>query len=169
MVALISLVGGEVIMKRICGNCLYWIPTKPEPKICKQCGGREDNRVIEDAIARRNFIPREMKCGVCEEVMIYNKRLMVFSCQCCGTDTFPHFNKVDDSKVIREEFEKELPCERNTKLSKGMIHVKSKASGSKSGKGRSKKQLMQKPSTTALYKALASKPNKIKLKKDNIS
>ncbi len=57
----------------------------------------------------------------------------------------PEFNsEQSDSKSIREEFEKQLPCDRSKDISKSMLKVNSKIPSGSKTKGSSKKQLMQK-------------------------
>jgi len=135
------------MMQRKCGNCIYWSPKHPEHGKCKECG---DGRV--------NFVPRDMKCPVpsCQAGMIYYTKDAYLACPDCGTEIWPFVSDISDKKVIREEFEKNLPCERSPEKSAGIIHVKSKtASGSRS-KARAKKGAEKKKSTTQLYKELAS-------------
>jgi hypothetical protein len=145
------------MIKRVCGNCWYWNPNKPETAICKKCGETANNT------SRKYFFPREMVCQVCDEPMVGHCKEKFFNCEYCGTETHPFFKNTNDQKAIRQEFEKQLPCERSKDVSKGMIHVKSRVNGgSKSKSSGNKKQLLQKPSTTAKYKELASSPNKIK-------
>lgn len=141
------------MIKRICGNCWYWNPKNPETAKCKACDTN-----------RKNFFPREMVCNVCDEPMRLIRHEF-FECKYCGTETHPFFRKISDKAAIQDEFEKQLPCARNHEKSSGIMHVKSKASSGSKSKGGSKKQLMQKPSTTQIYKDLSNKPNKIKLRK----
>ncbi|HWR42441.1 hypothetical protein [Sporomusa sp.] len=82
--------------KRICGNCWYWSPSKPEPATCKNC--REKN----DDTTRKHFYPREMVCQVCDEPMICHIKRKFFNCEYCGTETYPFFQNTDSQKVIGE-------------------------------------------------------------------
>lgn len=134
------------MMKRICGNCMYWNPNRPEPKKCKGCG---------NSGGRPNFLPRDMECAMCGAGMIYHKYEFL-SCPDCGSQFWPFVDGGTTKDMVREEFEKSLPCERNQGISGDVIHVKSKSSGSKSSKGRSKKAAMSKPSTAQIYNELAA-------------
>lgn len=33
-------------MKRMCGNCQHWDPSKPEPVICKKCSKCDEDRPL---------------------------------------------------------------------------------------------------------------------------
>lgn len=89
---------------------------------------------------------------MCGESMI--RKDFLFMCDMCGTEVYPFYNSVDEKTVIKEEFQKSLPCERNQELSRGTIAVHSKATGGSKSKGKSKKSLMNKKTTTQLYKEL---------------
>ena len=135
------------MLKRICANCVYWNSNmKQEPTICKACGDHGE---------RKNFLPRDMKCPMCDAGMIYNKRDAFLRCPECGSEFWPFVNGGTAKDCVREYFEKQLPCARTKDVGRGMHHVKSKSSGSKSGSV--KKPASKKKSTTALYKELASK------------
>jgi hypothetical protein len=86
--------------------------------------------------------------------MIYYAKTAHLECPDCGTWVSPFATEISDKKAVRQEFEKHLPCARNTDVSSVMMHTKGPGSGSKS-KGSSKKGLMNKKSTTQLYKELA--------------
>jgi uncharacterized CHY-type Zn-finger protein len=142
-------------MKRTCGNCIHWEPSKPEPRPCKECHRGND----DESRLRKNFFPRGIECPVCRDSMRKQKGQDVFMCDFCGSEVWPLLNKVDEKNVIKDEFEKTLPCDRNAEFSKSVMHVGSKVSSSKSSKG-SKKQISNKKSTTAIYRELAAQPNK---------
>lgn len=134
------------MLQRICGNCVYWTTNmKQEPAICKKCGNYGD---------RKNFIPRDMKCPMCDASMIYNKRDAFLRCPDCGSEFWPFVDGGTTKDCVREEFEQNLPCARTKDIGRGMHHVKSKSSGSKSSSV--KKTVSKKKSTTALYKELAA-------------
>ncbi len=116
---------------------------------CRSCS--KDSKCTE----RKNFMPRNMQCPFCDCGMVYNKRDSFLSCTYCGTEIFPFINDQTVEQVVREEFEKNLPCARNTDVSSVMMATKGPKSSSKS-KGASKKGLMQKKSTTQIYKDLAN-------------
>jgi hypothetical protein len=136
------------MLKRNCGNCIYWSPNKKDHAKCKGCG--TDSKSTE----RPNFMPRDMECPFCDCAMIYNKRDLFLRCGDCGTEIWPFLHGGTTKQVVREEFEKNLPCSRNTTVSSVIMHTKGIKSSSKS-KGSNKKALMQKKSTTQLYKELA--------------
>ena len=140
------------MIKRVCGNCWYWNPNKPEPKKCKGCGE-----------LRNNFYPRELTCSVCGEQMImYEFEYAI--CDGCGTRTDPFYKKVREDDSIREEFEKQLPCQRNTDKTHGtLVTVHSKLNGGSKTKG--SKKPVKKKSTTQTYNELAASGNKIKYAK----
>lgn len=141
------------MLKRICGNCVFWSPDKPMHAKCKACDDM-----------RENFMPRDMNCPMCDAGMIYNKRDVYLRCPDCGSQFWPFVDGGTVKDMVREEFEKNLPCKRNEDISKGNMRVKSKvASGSKSSK--KKKTAAKKKSTTQIYQELAGQPNKIKLRK----
>jgi primosomal protein N' len=100
---------------------------------------------------------------MCGAGMVYNKRDAFLRCPDCGSEFWPFVGGGTTKDVVREEFEKDLPCARTKDVGRGMHHVKSKKSSSKSSSGR--KPESKKKSTTAIYKELASQPNKIKLRK----
>jgi len=133
-------------MNKSCGKCIYWSANHAEHKKCKDC--KE---------LRNNFVPRDMLCPVpsCQSSMIYYKKDAYLCCPDCGTEIWPFNSEKSDSKSIREEFEKQLPCDRSKDISKSMLKVNSKIPSGSKTKGSSKKQLMQKPSATELYKRLA--------------
>lgn len=133
------------VLKKMCGNCIYWSPTKNEHAKCKGCG---------TSVERKNFMPRDMKCPFCDCPMIHHKRDSFLRCSDCGTEIWPFLNGGTTKEVIREEFEKNLPCSRNTEVSSVMMRTKGPGSNSKS-KGSSKKGLMNKKTTTQIYKELA--------------
>jgi len=65
-----------------------------------------------------------------------------------------------DSKTIRQEFEKQLPCDRNSDKTRGtMVTVHSKLNGGSKSKG--SKKPVKKKSTTQIYKELAGSCNAI--------
>jgi hypothetical protein len=83
-------------------------------------------------------------------------------CPDCGTKVEPFADPPSDGDAIREEFEKQLPCQRNEDLPKGVIHRKGGKGGSKSSKGSGdKKQKMSKKSTKQMHDVLAAQKNKI--------
>jgi len=100
-------------------------------------------------------MPRNMKCPMCECEMIYNKRDAFLRCEDCGTEIWPFVNGGTIKEAVRQEFEKNLPCDRNTGVSSVVMHTQGGKSSSKSKGGR-KKGLMQKKSTRQLYKELAT-------------
>lgn len=142
-------------MKRTCGNCIHWNPAEKESLACKKCYSNNDT----ESRLRKNFFPREVDCPVCRDSMRKQKGQDVFMCDFCGSEVWPLLNKVDEKNVIKDEFEKTLPCDRNAEFSKSVMHVGSKVSSSKSSKG-NKKQASNKKSTTAIYKELVAQPNK---------
>ena len=102
-------------------------------------------------------MPRDAKCQMCGTEMIYHKYEFL-RCPDCGSEFWPFVGQGSVKETIREEFEKDLPCDRNTEVSAGVIHVKAKTAGSKSGKVKNdNKQRLAKPTTTELYKKLTSK------------
>jgi hypothetical protein len=112
-----------------------------------------------DDISRKHFFPRVLICQVCDAPMTCHNKEKFFNCDYCGTETYPFYKNTSEQKAIREEFEKQLLCERNIDASKGMIDVKSEVnSGSISKSNKNKKQLMQKPSSLAIYEELAALP-----------
>ncbi len=60
--------GGKRILKKVCGNCVYWSSTKLEHVTCKKCS--KDKRSIE----RLYFMPLDMNCPVCEYEITYNSK-----------------------------------------------------------------------------------------------
>jgi len=86
--------------------------------------------------------------------MIYYAKTAHLECPDCGTWVSPFATEISDSKAIRDEFEKYLPCSRSKEVSSVVIKTKGIKSSSKS-KGSSKKGLMQKDTTSQLYKKLA--------------
>jgi|GEM_PF-3625952 len=131
--------------RRSCGGCIFWSTNHKEHERCKKCGD-----------GRNNFVPRDMQCPVpsCQAGMIYYKQTAHLECPDCGTWVSPFATEISDSKVIRQEFEKNLPCDRNKDVSSIVMHTKGIKSSSKS-KGSSKQGLMQKKSTAQIYKDLA--------------
>jgi hypothetical protein len=143
------------MIKRICGNCWHWNPTKTESDTCKECNGKSGDT------SRKRFYPRELTCPVCDEKMIMYK-FEYAKCPDCGTKVKPFADPPSDGDAIREEFEKQLPCQRNEDLTRGtLISAKSQVKSGSKSKGSSKKQLMQKKSTSQLYNELAGSTNKI--------
>lgn len=142
------------MMQRRCGNCIYWSPNHKEHERCHQCG---EGRV--------NFVPRDMKCPVpsCQSGMIYYKKDAYLACPNCGTEIWPFVMEKSDKLVIRQEFEKTLPCDRSPEVGFETMHIKAKKTGGgKSSKARTKnEQLLNKKSTTQIYKELAASKNKI--------
>lgn len=140
------------MIKRVCGNCWYWNPNKPEPKKCNGCGE-----------LRNNFYPRELTCPVCDSNMILYE-FEYAKCPDCGTRVDPFFDKVREGDSIREEFEKQLPCQRNTDKTHGtLVTTHSKLNGGSKSKG--SKKPAKKKSTTQTYNELAASRNKIKYAK----
>jgi hypothetical protein len=83
--------------------------------------------------------------------MIYYKKDAYLCCPDCGTEIWPFNSEQSDSKSIREEFEKQQPCDRSKDISKSMLKVNSKIPGGSKSKDSSK---MQKASTAELYRRL---------------
>ncbi len=140
---------------KICGNCIYWSPNHAEHKKCKECGDY-----------RNNFVPRDMKCPVpsCQSSMIYYKKDAYLECPDCGTLVQPFFMEKSDKSVIRQEFEKQLPCDRNKDTTHGtLVTVHSKLNGGSKSKG--SKKPAKKKSTTQIHNELAASGNKIKYAK----
>lgn len=95
-------------------------------------------------------------CGFCGAEKVRDKH-GYYTCPGCGSETTPPDKTT--AKMIRREFSVQLPCDRSLQVSNEFIHVKSKSSGGSKSKGRSdKKQLLQRPSTTELYKQLCNRP-----------
>lgn len=139
-------------MKRICGNCIYWSVNQAPHKRCKSCSD-----------GRNNFVPRDMLCPVpsCQSSMIYYKDEAYLCCPDCGTEIWPFHMEKSDRKTIRQEFEKQLPCDRfRGGPQDTVIRVSSKLNGGSKSKG-SKKPVKSK-SATQIYKELAASGNKIK-------
>lgn len=134
-------------MQRKCGNCIYWSANHQEHVKCKKCGE-----------GRNNFVPRDMKCPVpsCQSSMIYYAKDVYLSCPDCGTEIWPFHMEKSDSKTIRQEFEKHLPCDRSPEVSAGIIGVSSKVKGGSKSKSKAKKQPLKKKSTTQLYNELSA-------------
>lgn len=137
-------------LKQICGNCIFWSTNHKEHSKCKACGD-----------TRNYFVSRDMTCPVCKSGMIYYKKDAYLCCPDCGTEIWPFNTEISDSEMIRQEFEKQLPCDRSHEFGNGLITVHSKLNGGSKSKGKSKKAAMQKKTTTQLYKELAAIPNKI--------
>ncbi|WP_021168108.1 hypothetical protein SOV_51060 [Sporomusa ovata DSM 2662] len=142
-------------MNKSCGNCIYWSANHAEHKKCKDCMD-----------LRNNFVPRDMLCPVpsCQSSMIYYKKDAYLCCPDCGTEIWPFNSEQSDSKSIREEFEKQLPCDRNSDTTHGtLVTVHSKLNGGSKSKG--SKKPAKKKSTTQINNELAASGNKIKLRK----
>ena len=138
-------------MKRICGNCIYWSANHAPHKTCKKCDDM-----------RNNFVPRDMLCPIpsCQSSMIYYKVDAYLCCPDCGTEIWPFHMAQSDSKTIRQEFEKQLPCDRNSDKTRGtMVTVHSKLNSGSKSKG--SKKPVKKKSTTQIYKELAGSCNAI--------
>lgn len=136
------------MLKRNCGNCIYWSPSHREHKRCSLCGEH-----------RNNFVPRDIQCPVpsCQAGMIYYAKDAYLECPDCGTQIWPFAMEKSDTSVIRQEFEKGLPCDRNHDQTHGtLVTVHSKLNGG-SKNSRRKKQPTKKKSTTQLYKELTTK------------
>lgn len=139
-------------LKRNCGNCIYWSPNHAEHEKCKKCGDH-----------RNNFVPRNMKCPVpsCQSTMIYYKKDAYLCCPDCGTEIWPFNTDISDKATIRQEFEKQLPCDRNNDTTHGtMVTTRSKLNGGSKTKGN--KKPVKKKTTTQIYNELAGLPNKIR-------
>jgi ribosomal protein S27E len=137
------------VLKRNCGNCIYWHPTKKDHVKCRGCCANAAST------ERPNFMPRNTECPYCEAPMIYDANKIWLSCKDCGTEIAPFANAKTTVELVREEFEKNFPCARNSEVSSvTALSIKGVKSSSKS-KGSSKKGLMQKKSTTQIYKELA--------------
>jgi len=146
---------GVGYMNKSCGNCIYWSANHAEHKKCKDC--KE---------LRNNFVPRDMLCPVpsCRSSMIYYKKDAYLCCPDCGTEIWPFNSEQSDSKSIREEFEKQLPCDRNSDRTHGtLVTVHSKLNSGSKSKG--SKKPAKKKSTTQINNELAASGNKIKLRK----
>ena len=146
-------------LNKICGNCIYWSPNHAEHKRCKGCGDY-----------RNNFVPRDMKCPVpsCQSSMIYYKKDAYLECPDCGTLVQPFFMEKSDKAAIRQEFEKQLPCDRGRDTTQGtLVTAKSRVKGGSKSKGRGdKKQKLAKQSVNQIHNILANQGNKIIYKKD---
>lgn len=141
------------MLERHCGNCVFWDKDMPEPGICKKCGGGCSENTQK---RRRYFYPVKMDCGICGSEMIFNRSKKFYWCDICGNESWPYTNEPRDEDTIRQEFEKTLPCDRSPERSSGTMKVSSKLNGgSKTKSNKSKKQLLQKPSTTQLYNGLS--------------
>ena len=134
-------------MQRQCGNCIYWSVNHQEHAKCKRCGE-----------GRNNFVPRDMRCPVpsCQSVMLYYAKEAYLSCPDCGTEIWPFHMEKSDSKTIRQEFEKQLPCDRSPEVSVGVIGVSGNAKGWTKSKSKTKKKPLNKKSTTQIYKELSA-------------
>jgi len=142
-------------MNKSCGKCIYWSANHSEHKKCKDCKD-----------LRNNFVPRDMLCPVpsCQSSMIYYKKDAYLCCPDCGTEIWPFNSEKSDSKSIREEFEKQLPCDRNSDRTHGtLVTVHSKLNSGSKSKG--SKKPAKKKSTTQINNELAASENKIKLRK----
>jgi primosomal protein N' len=104
-----------------------------------------------------------MECAMCGAAMIYHKYEFL-RCPDCGSQFWPFVDGGTVKDMVREEFEKNLPCTRNSLTSKGAMNVKSKNMGGSKSKS-AKKQPSKKKSTAQLYQDLSGQPNKIKLRK----
>jgi len=133
---------------------MFWDLEK-EQAICKKCSSGSRN----EQVRRRYFYPKEMPCGICGAVMMFDKTKKFYWCSDCGNETWPYTNEPRDENAIREEFEKNLPCDRNQYKSAGVIHVKSKAASGSKSKAKAKKQPEKKKTTAQIYKELASSCN----------
>ena len=146
-------------MTRICGNCIYWSANHTEHKRCKTCGD-----------GRNNFVPRDMLCPIpsCQSSMIYYKKDAYLCCPDCGTEIWPFHMEKSDSKTIRQEFEKQLPCDRSHDTTQGtLVTAKSRVKSSSKSKSRGdKKQKLAKQSVNQIHSVLTNQGNKIIYKKD---
>jgi hypothetical protein len=99
--------------------------------------------------------------------MIYYKKDAYLCCPDCGTEIWPFNSEQSDSKTIRQEFEKKLPCDRNPDKTHGtMVKAHSKVCGS--SKSKSGRKPAKKKSTTQIYKELAATPNKTKVEESRL-
>jgi len=132
------------MLRRSCGNCINWSTNHTEHKRCKTCSE-----------GRINFVTRDMQCVVpsCQAGMIYYAKDAYLECPDCGTQIWPFAMEKSDKIIIRQEFEKHLPCDRNKGMSSVVMHTQGVKSSSKS-KASSKKGAMQKKPTSQLYKEL---------------
>jgi len=73
-----------------------------------------------------------------------------------------------DSKTIRQEFEKQLPCDRSHDTTQGtLVTAKSRVKSSSKSKSRGdKKQKLAKQSVNQIHSVLTNQGNKIIYKKD---
>ncbi|WP_416341299.1 hypothetical protein [Sporomusa sphaeroides] len=111
-----------------------------------------------------------MKCPVpsCQSSMIYYKKDAYLCCPDCGTEIWPFNSEQSDSKAIRQEFEKYLPCDRSKETTKGtLVTAKSSVKSGSKSKGRGdKKQKLAKQSVNQIHNILTNQGNKIIYKKD---
>lgn len=138
-------------MTRACGTCLWFSPKFKTHIECKKC---------EDKIRRSKWMPRSMKCGICESEMVYHNNEFL-RCHDCGTEFWPFVSGDKNNQLTRQDMEKMLQCDRSTEVQDPLMHIGGKKMGGNKSKRKKPKNLMQKQSSKKIYDGLCTqKPEK---------